>query len=296
MFYCPDENTESHVSAETPPPLATANAEPVVEAEHEMGAQIALPPGSATNAVAAAATTEVQSPLIKDEQSSSSLPPAAASPTPPAEAVNRVETKVSDTVDAPVHPPASLETQEPPVEMEEPLSVSTEKAPEKEEQRTEEVEKLEIKEQVASTQLEPAVEVAATVDLDDVAKEEMPTKLASELSQPPPSEPEPAASQNQTVTLRSVSEPEPTVAKMAKPPLANGLPMDTEELSEDVAFSDTTPLDKSDVCHSQESPPVVETAMPAQEEIKEEEKKEKNDDPTPVSCPTEEYTTMHGTV
>lgn len=258
-----------------------------------METQITLPPELAAHSTAATAATEVQSPLIKDEQSSSSPPPAAASTTPPAEAVNKVDTKVSDTVDAPVGPSASLAPQEAPVKMEEPQSAPTEKGPEKEEQKTEEVKKLEKEEQVASTKLEPAVEVAATVE-----KEETATKMATEASQPSPSEPEPAAPQTQSAALISASEPEPTPAETAEPPLSNGLPPDTEELSEDMAFSDTTPLDKPDASLSQESTPVVKTAMPAQEEVKEEENKEKSEDgpPTTVSCPTEESTTMQGKV
>lgn len=299
MFYCPDENTEPHVSAETPPPPATVNTEPLVDAKKEMETQITQPPELSAHSVAAA--TEALSPLLKDEQSSSSLPPTAASTTPPAEAVNEDDTKVGDTVDAPVGPSASLSAQEEPAKMEEPQSAPAEKAPEKEEKKIEDVLKLEKEEQVASAELEPVVEVAATANLVNVVKEETATKMATEVAQPSPSEPEPAAPQTQSTALNSPSEPEPTPTETAEPPLSNGLPQDTEELSEDMAFPDTTPLDKPDASHSQESTPVVKTAMPAQEEVeevKEEENKEKSENvpPTAVSCPTEESTTMQGIV
>lgn len=299
MFYCPDEHTEPHVSTETPPPPATANTQPLVDAKQEMETQITQPPELSTHSVAA--VTEALSPSIKDEQSSSPLPPSAASTTPPAEVVNEDDPKVEDTVDAPVGPSASLSAQESPAKMEEHQSAPVETAAEKEEKEIEDVMKLEKKEQVDSAELEPAAEVAATVNPVNIVKEESAIKVATEVSQPSISEPEPAAPQTQSTALISASEPEPKPTETAEPPLSNGLPLDTEELSEDLAFSDTTPLDKPDTSHSQESTPVVKTAMPAEEEeeeLKVEENKEKSENapPTMVNCPTEESTTMQGRV
>lgn len=297
---------EPPAGAETPPPLAIANTEPVVEAKQEMDNEITPPAELAAQSVAPVAATEVPSPLIKDQQSSSSLSPAAASTTPPAETINEVDTKVGDTVDAPVGPAASLAAQEAPVKTEEPQAAPApaEKGPEKEEKKMEEVKKLEKGEQEsASTKLEPAIEVATTVTPVSVAKEDVATKTATEISQPPPSAHEPAAPQTQSAVPSTAPEPEPTPAETAEPLLPNGLPQDSEALSEDMAFSDTTPVDKPDACQSQESTPVAKTVMPAQEEEekekKEEEKEtEKSEDspPTTVSCPTEESTTMQGRV
>ncbi|XP_070829542.1 eukaryotic translation initiation factor 4 gamma 1a isoform X2 [Chaetodon trifascialis] len=299
-----DENMEPPASAETPPPLAIANTEPVVEAKQEMDNQMTPPAELAAQSVAPAAAIEVPSPLIKDQQSSSSLSPTAASTTPPAETISKVDTKVADTVDAPVGPSASLSAQDAPVKMVEPQDAPApaEKAPEKEEKKMEEEKKLEKVEQEASTKLEPAIEVAATVTPVSVAKEDTATKTATEISQPPTTAHEPAAPQTESAAPSTSPEPEATPAETAEPLLPNGLPQETEVLSEDMAFSDTTPLDKPDASQSQESTPVAKTAMPAQEkeeeeeeEKKEEEKKtEKSEDapPTAVTCPTEESTTM----
>ncbi|XP_019117735.1 eukaryotic translation initiation factor 4 gamma 1a isoform X1 [Larimichthys crocea] len=305
-----DENVEPPASPETPPLPATANTEPVVEAKQETDNQITPPAELATQSVAPAAATEVPTPLIKDQQSSAPLPSAAASPTTtPAETVNEVDPKVSDTVDAPVAPPASSAAQEAPVKMEEPQAAPApaEKAPEEEEKITEEVKKFEKEEQVASAKLEPAVEVAATATPVIVAKEETATKTITEVSQPPPSAQEPAAPPTRSDAPSPAPEPEATLAETTEL-LSNGLPQDAEELAEDMTFPDTTPLDKPDASQSQESTPVAKTAMPAQEEAaeekekeedkkeveKKEEEKEKSEDapPAPVSCPTEESTTM----
>uniref|UniRef100_A0A8D0AE28 Eukaryotic translation initiation factor 4 gamma, 1a n=1 Tax=Sander lucioperca TaxID=283035 RepID=A0A8D0AE28_SANLU len=249
---------------------------------------------------------EVTSPLIKDLQSPPSLPAATAASTTtvPPEAENKVDTKVGDTVDAPVGPSASLAAQEAPVKMEEPQAAPSpaEKVPEKEEKKAEELQKLENKEQVASAKFEPAVEVPATVTPVEEAKEETATKTETKVATPPPSAQEPSAPQTQNATQSPAPKPEPTPAEAAEPLLSNGLPQDTEELSEDVAFSDTTRLDKPDASQSQESTPVAKTAMPAQEEEEEEkekgeERKEKSEDapPAPVSCPTEEPTMQAAT-
>uniref|UniRef100_A0A4W6DTL1 Eukaryotic translation initiation factor 4 gamma, 1a n=1 Tax=Lates calcarifer TaxID=8187 RepID=A0A4W6DTL1_LATCA len=300
------ENMETPASSETPPPPpATPNAEPMVESKQEKDTQVTPSAELAAQSVAPTAATEVPSPSIKDQQPPSSLPPAVASTTPPAEAENTDDTKVGDTVDAPVVPSASLAAQEAPVKMEEPQAAPApaEKAPEKEERKTEEAMKMEKEEQVVSSKSEPAVEVEAIVS---VAKEETAAKTATEMSQPPHPALEPAAPQTQNAVQSSAPEPEPTPAEPAEPLLANGLPQDIEELSEDTAVSDTTPLDKPDASQSQEPTPVAKTVTPAQEEedevevvVEEEEKKkgeegkEKSEDVPPPSGPTEE-STMQG--
>lgn len=286
LFFFPDDNTEHCVSAETPPPISTANTENLVEAKEEMETQMIPPPEIAAHSIEA--PTEVQSPLIQDEHSPSSLPPpatfAAATPT---DTVNKDDANDSDTVDAPVGPSASL-SQKPPVKMEEPHFAPAEKVLEHEEKKSEAVKE---EEHVATTKLEAAVEVAGTVNM---AKEEIATKMTAEVSQPSLSEPEPAAPQNQSAALNSEPETEFTPAETTDIPLSNGLSQDPEELSEDMSFSDTTPLDKADVSDSQESTPVVKTAMPTPEE----EEKEKSEDapPSTVSCPKEESTAMQGIV
>ncbi|XP_040910483.1 eukaryotic translation initiation factor 4 gamma 1a isoform X2 [Toxotes jaculatrix] len=299
-----DENIDAPASAETPPPPATANTEPVVEAKQETDSQMTPSAELAAHSVAPTTATELPSPLIKDQQSPSPLPPAVASTTTPAEVVNKDDTKLGDTVDAPVGPSASLVAQEAPVKMEEPQAAPApapaEKAPEKEETKTEEVNKKEKEEQVDSSTSEPAVEVEAVVTPVNVAKEETATKTANEISQPSLSAQEPAAPQTQDAAPNSAPEPEPTPAETAEPVLSNGLPQENEELPDDRAFSDTTQLDKPDCAsQSQESTPVAKMEVPAQEEEEEreeekkgEEGKEKSEDapPTSVSCPTEEST------
>uniref|UniRef100_A0A669C5K8 Eukaryotic translation initiation factor 4 gamma, 1a n=1 Tax=Oreochromis niloticus TaxID=8128 RepID=A0A669C5K8_ORENI len=159
------DNTERPTSAETPPSLAAGNAEPVLESKQEVDSQIVPSTELAAQSVAPVATTEVPSTLIKDQQSPPSLPPGATLTTTPAEAVNK-----------------SSEAPEAPVKIEEPPAApaQAEKAPEKEESKTEEVKKLEKEEQVATTKLEPAAEVAATdssnLEEERKNKEEMATK------------------------------------------------------------------------------------------------------------------------
>lgn len=291
-----DENTEHPASVETPPPpCATANAEPVLESKQEVDSQIAPPTELAAQSVAPVATTEVPCTLIKDQQSPPSLPPGAPLTTAPAEVVNKVSANVGDTVDAPVATSQSLAAPEAPVKMEEPLAApaQAEKAPEKEETKTEEVKKLEKEEQVPSTKLEPAVEVAAIVS-SNVEKEEMAPKTATEVSQPPPPVLESAAPQTQNADLCSTPEPESTQVETAEPVLPNGLPQETEELPKDNGLSDTTPHNKPEASQSQESTPMAKTATAAQEvkeeaEEKEEEWKKTSEDtpPASVSCPEE---------
>ncbi|KAM6990606.1 eukaryotic translation initiation factor 4 gamma 1a isoform 2-T2 [Tautogolabrus adspersus] len=315
---CRDESMEPPVSADTPPPVATENTEPVVEAKEETDNQISPAPEISSQTVAPAAATDVPSLLIKEQQSSSSLPPAAASTTAPAEAVHEIDTEVGDTVDAPVVPSAPLAAQEAPATMEEPQVAPSpaEKAPETEEKQTEEVKILEKEEQEVSTKLDTAAEVVATATPVTEAKEETETKAATKVSQPSPSAQEPAAPPTQSVApsaapapqLSPAPEPEPKVeptpAEQAEPLLSNGLPQDTEEPVEDMTFPDTKALDKPDTSQSQESTPVAKTATVAQEAVEEEEEKEekeekkeeegkdKSEDALPSSAPTEESTTM----
>lgn len=282
-------------STETPPTDVPASTEPVVEAKHETDSQLTLPVELAAQSVAPIAADEVPSPQIKDQQSPSSLPPVASSTTTPAEVVN----KVSDTVDAPVSPSTLLAAQEAPLEKEE-LQVApapVEKTPEKEEKKMEEVRETEKEEQVTSTNLQPAAEVAAAVTPVNVEKETA-AKTTTEVSQPTPPAEEPASSHIQTSAPSTAPEPEPTLADRAEPLLSNGLPQDIGEVSEDRALSDTTPLEKTNTSQSQESTPVTKTTAPAQEEMeekKEEEEKEKSEDAAPasVSCPPEK-STMQG--
>ncbi|XP_039999691.1 eukaryotic translation initiation factor 4 gamma 1a [Xiphias gladius] len=313
-----DENVEPPVSTETPPPPVTANTEPVVEAKQEMDSQMTPSAESATQSVGPTAATEVPSPLIKDQQSPSSLSPAVASTTTPDEVVNKDDTKVSDTVDAPVGPSASVA--DAPAKMEEPQAsppALAERGPEKVEKKSEQVKKTEKEGQVTSSKLEHAVEVAAVVTPVKVAKEETATKTEDEMSQPPLSTQEPAAPQTQNAAPSSGPEPEFTPVETAKPLLSNGLPQDIEELSVGRGLSHTTPLDQPDASQSQESTPVAKTATPAEEreeeggegrgeggggggkekeegeEVEEvEEVKEKIEEspPASVSCPTEEST------
>lgn len=280
-----------------------------MESKQEVDSQIVLPTELAAQSVAPVATTEVPSTLIKDQQSPPSLPPGATLTTTPAEAVNKVGTTVSDTVDAPHATSQSSEAPEAPVKIEElpAAPAQAEKGPEKEEAKTEEVKKVEKEEQVATTKLEPAAEAAAAgssnLEEERKNKEEMATKTATEVSQPPPPAREPAGPQTQNAVLRSTPEPESTQVEAAEPLLPNGLPQETEELPKDNAISDTTPHKQPDASQSQESTPMAKTATAAQEvkeeaeeREEEEECKKKSEDtpPASVSCPEE--STMQGTV
>ncbi|KAF7648962.1 hypothetical protein LDENG_00149320 [Lucifuga dentata] len=287
-----DEKAAPLASTETPPPSAAANPEPVAKPKQEMDSQMAPPAELPTQPVAPTLAAEMPPPLTEDQQSPSSLPPSSTSPPLHADTV----TKVGDTVDAPVGPSAH---QEVPAKQEEAQIVSPENVPEKEEKKTEEVKQLEKEEQVASAKLEPAVEVTAPVTTVSMAIEEPAgsvTETSSEsVVQPPVCEQEPVV----PLTQNAVPEPEPSSAQTAEPLLSNGLPQDIDELSEDMAFSDTTPLTKPDTSQSQESTLVAKVITPAQEEVekeekKEEEGKEKDDDDdalaASISCSTEETT------
>ncbi|XP_037538145.1 eukaryotic translation initiation factor 4 gamma 1a isoform X2 [Nematolebias whitei] len=292
-----DEHKELPSSADTPPPPAPVDTEPVVEVQLEVDRQLTPPLELAAQTVAATVSTEVLPPLIKDQLPPSSLPPVAAGTISDAEVINKVGSNVSDTVDAPVGPSASLAAaQDTPVKTEEPQAAPSEMALKKEEVEIEDVKKLEKEEQTPTAKLEPAVEVAATVAPVKMEKEETAAKATSEVSQPPPSALEPAAPQAQDVSQSSAPEPEPTSAEIAEPSLHNGLPQETEELSEDIPVSNTTPHDKPEPAQSQECTPVAAhnvATLPTQEEEKETQEEEshhkkKEDTPhPPASCPEE---------
>uniref|UniRef100_A0A672JBI7 Eukaryotic translation initiation factor 4 gamma, 1a n=1 Tax=Salarias fasciatus TaxID=181472 RepID=A0A672JBI7_SALFA len=218
---CPDESTEPPPSAETPPPPAPAIVQPVVEAKQEMDGQV-----------------EQQAPILPAAAAASA---AASTTTPPPEALSEISTSVCDTVDAPVGPSAE---QEAPLKVEErqaspaPAPVPAEKVPENEETEIQEVKKLEREEPEASPELEPVADATAAAAPVDVEKEEPATTTAAEVSQPPPAVQEPAAPQAPNTDLSSAPEPEPEpepepVEKAEL--LSNGLPQETEELSEDMA-------------------------------------------------------------
>ncbi|XP_074544288.1 eukaryotic translation initiation factor 4 gamma 1a isoform X2 [Halichoeres trimaculatus] len=306
-----DDSIEPPSSADTPPPPATENTELMTEAEEEVDNQISPPAALASQTVAPGAPTEIPQPPVKDQQSSSSVPPAAASTTPPAEGADKVDTQVGDTVDAPVVPSVPPTAQEAPAKMEAPQAspAPAEKALEIEEEKTDEVGKLEKEEQVVSAVEEAAAEVVSATPVSE-EKTETAAKAETEVSQPAPSEQDPAAplTQSEAPVLASAPEPspapEPEPAVELKPAektealLSNGLPQDTEELSEELSFSDTKPADKPDASPSQEPTPVAKTATPAQEateeekDKQEEESKEKSEDVSPKPVPTEESTTM----
>ena len=273
------------VSAETPP--SSANTESEMEAKQEEDSPVA-PPSElpAQSEAVATAATEAPSPPIKDQQVPPSLLPGETGTATLAEEENKVSDEVGDTVDSPIGPSASLAAQETPTIKEEPQAAPPEKAPEKEEVKKD-AKKLEKEEKVASATLKPAVEVAATVAPVNVAKEETAASAAPEVCQPPPSVQQPAAPQPTDNDPHTATNPEPVPVQTAEPPLSNGLPQETEELSEGLAVSDTTPHDKPDTSQSQESKPVAKTATPAQEEKeKKEEQQKKTEDvpPTSVSC------------
>uniref|UniRef100_A0A3B5M7G2 Eukaryotic translation initiation factor 4 gamma, 1a n=1 Tax=Xiphophorus couchianus TaxID=32473 RepID=A0A3B5M7G2_9TELE len=200
-----------------------------------------------------------------------------------AEAVTMVGSKAGDTVDAPVRPSASPVAQETPLKTEEPQA-----APSVEKEVKPEGVQLEKEEPTASAKSEPPVEVAVTPV--ETVKEDASAKPSSNVSQPL-AVPEPAASQAEDADQSS--EPELVEVHPAESPLSNGLPQETEELSEDVPVSDTTPQDKPDPSQSQESATPAQKEEDEEEETREEERPQKKTEDAPLasaSCPEE--TTM----
>uniref|UniRef100_A0A3B5QYF8 Eukaryotic translation initiation factor 4 gamma, 1a n=1 Tax=Xiphophorus maculatus TaxID=8083 RepID=A0A3B5QYF8_XIPMA len=278
-----DEPVEPSASPESPPPAAPANTDLVVEAKQEINRPFTPPVELATQSVATTASAERLSPSLKERQSPPSLPSAAAGISSVAEAVTMVSSKAGDTVDAPVRPSASPVAQETPLTTEEPQA-----APSVEKEVKPEGVQLEKEEPTASAKSEPPVEVADTPV--ETVKEDAFAKPSSNVSQPL-AVPEPAASQAEDADQSS--EPEPVEVHPAESPLSNGLPQETEELSEDVPVSDTTPQDKPDPSQSQESATPAQKEEDEEEETREEERPQKKTEDAPLasaSCPEE--TTM----
>ncbi|XP_043989679.1 eukaryotic translation initiation factor 4 gamma 1a isoform X2 [Gambusia affinis] len=281
-----DEPVEPSASPESPPPAAPANTDPVGEAKQEINRQFTPPVELATQSVATTAAAERLSPSLKEQQSPPSLPSAAAGISSVPEAVTLVSSKAGDTVDAPVRPSASPVPQETLVKTEEPQA-----APSAEKEVKPEGVQLEKEEPTASAKSEPPVQVAVTPV--ETVKEDATAKPSSNVSRPL-AVPEPAASQAEDADQSS--EPEPVEVHPAESPLPNGLPQETEELSEDVPVSDTTSQDKPDPSQPQES---VTPAQKEEEEEKEEEETREEEQPqkktedaplASASCPEE--TTM----
>ncbi|XP_027876173.1 eukaryotic translation initiation factor 4 gamma 1a isoform X2 [Xiphophorus couchianus] len=278
-----DEPVEPSASPESPPPAAPANTDLVVEAKQEINRPFTPPVELATQSVATTASAERLSPSLKERQSPPTLPSAAAGISGVAEAVTMVGSKAGDTVDAPVRPSASPVAQETPLKTEEPQA-----APSVEKEVKPEGVQLEKEEPTASAKSEPPVEVAVTPV--ETVKEDASAKPSSNVSQPL-AVPEPAASQAEDADQSS--EPELVEVHPAESPLSNGLPQETEELSEDVPVSDTTPQDKPDPSQSQESATPAQKEEDEEEETREEERPQKKTEDAPLasaSCPEE--TTM----
>lgn len=310
-----DESMEPLSSADTPPPPATESTEPVLEAMEELDDQISPPAEPATQTEAPVSAAPDPTSPIPARPDSPSLNLTLASTAAHTGEVDKGNTEAGDTVDAPIVPSASLAAQEAPVVTEEsqPAPAPEEKTSEAEEESTEEVRKSE-EEQVVCDKVETAPEADETVTPVIKAKEETTAEAVTEVSPPQPSAQEPAAPLAQSAAPTSAPapapspapEPEtkdlPTPAEKAEPLLSNGLPQDTEELSEDMTFSHTKPLDRLDTAQSQEPTPVVKTVSTAQEAVEEEkeEEKEKRDKESkgrsehapPTPAPTDESTTM----
>lgn len=286
FFLMLDENVEPQMSSETPPPRPPANTVPPVEAKQEVEAPVTLPPDSSAQSVLeAVAAPEVQSMVTKDVQFPPSAPAAVTAP--PDETVSKPDTEVSDTVDARIGP-SSSKTQNTEVKTEEPAIA------EKDEEKEKPVE-VEEEEQVASEKLDPAAEASSTLEPVKQVMGETATKVAPEVSQPPPSEAEPAEAQTQCPAplAESESQADPLPAESAQCPLYNGLPQDThEELTEGTTLPDTTPPSKPDTALSQEFPTAAKTAAVTGQELQNEEKTHEESDSAAPS--TEDSTTMQG--
>ncbi|CAL8366789.1 unnamed protein product [Boreogadus saida] len=150
-----DESTESAASVETPPP---ASASPVPEVPLETVTPELVPAEPLTKPAVAAAV-EAPPPLIEEQKQQQ---PPAPPPSPPPAAEPEPEAEVSDTVDAPVPPPAASAAKRggagpvaPP---------AAERTPEKEEKKPEVAKKSEPeKSTVAKLKKEPAAGPPAPV-------------------------------------------------------------------------------------------------------------------------------------
>ncbi|XP_028328040.1 eukaryotic translation initiation factor 4 gamma 1a isoform X2 [Gouania willdenowi] len=265
-----DENAEFPTSCETPPPPpATAEPELMEEAKQDMDEQIEMP--ADFTAQLPIASIEKPAPLLDDPQTPSP-PPGEVSSSAPVEALNEVPVSatVCDTVDAPVRPSESLPTQETAVQVEEVVASSAEKV-KKDDVITEELKTLEKEEQTPETYAEPAVEVDLTVSPVNVEEEEIETK--TEASTPPSSLLEPDATQLQESD--PISDPEPLPVKHAEPALSNGLPQESEDLSEDMKLTDTKSHNNSDISQTQEPTTLTKTVPLTEQEEEQQSRKEK---------------------
>lgn len=278
FFVMPDDNVEPQMRSDTPPPRPPASTVPPVEVKQEMEAPTTLPPDtSAQPVLEAVAAPEVQCMVTNDVQS----PPSE----PPDETVSKGDAEVCDTVDALIGPSPSLQNTED--KTEEPAIV--EKEDEEKETPVRE------DEQVPSAKLDPAAELASTLEPVQQVMDETATKVAPVVCQPPPSEAEPAQTQTQCPAplTESESQSEPTPEETAQRPLYNGLPQDPhEELTEGTPISDTTPPSKPGAALSQEFPTVAKTAAITDQELQNEEKNQEESDSAAPS--TEDSTTMQG--
>uniref|UniRef100_A0A8C5EGH6 Eukaryotic translation initiation factor 4 gamma 1-like n=1 Tax=Gouania willdenowi TaxID=441366 RepID=A0A8C5EGH6_GOUWI len=252
-----------------PPPPATAEPELMEEAKQDMDEQIEMP--ADFTAQLPIASIEKPAPLLDDPQTPSP-PPGEVSSSAPVEALNEVPVSatVCDTVDAPVRPSESLPTQETAVQVEEVVASSAEKV-KKDDVITEELKTLEKEEQTPETYAEPAVEVDLTVSPVNVEEEEIETK--TEASTPPSSLLEPDATQLQESD--PISDPEPLPVKHAEPALSNGLPQESEDLSEDMKLTDTKSHNNSDISQTQEPTTLTKTVPLTEQEEEQQSRKEK---------------------
>uniref|UniRef100_A0A8C5EFS0 Eukaryotic translation initiation factor 4 gamma 1-like n=1 Tax=Gouania willdenowi TaxID=441366 RepID=A0A8C5EFS0_GOUWI len=239
------------------------------EAKQDMDEQIEMP--ADFTAQLPIASIEKPAPLLDDPQTPSP-PPGEVSSSAPVEALNEVPVSatVCDTVDAPVRPSESLPTQETAVQVEEVVASSAEKV-KKDDVITEELKTLEKEEQTPETYAEPAVEVDLTVSPVNVEEEEIETK--TEASTPPSSLLEPDATQLQESD--PISDPEPLPVKHAEPALSNGLPQESEDLSEDMKLTDTKSHNNSDISQTQEPTTLTKTVPLTEQEEEQQSRKEK---------------------
>uniref|UniRef100_A0A8C5EFX1 Eukaryotic translation initiation factor 4 gamma 1-like n=1 Tax=Gouania willdenowi TaxID=441366 RepID=A0A8C5EFX1_GOUWI len=242
------------------------------------------------------ASIEKPAPLLDDPQTPSP-PPGEVSSSAPVEALNEVPVSatVCDTVDAPVRPSESLPTQETAVQVEEVVASSAEKV-KKDDVITEELKTLEKEEQTPETYAEPAVEVDLTVSPVNVEEEEIETK--TEASTPPSSLLEPDATQLQESD--PISDPEPLPVKHAEPALSNGLPQESEDLSEDMKLTDTKSHNNSDISQTQEPTTLTKTVPLTEQEEEQQSRKEKeskkSEEIPPIAVGLPEEPTMVVTV
>ncbi|KAK7945630.1 hypothetical protein WMY93_001358 [Mugilogobius chulae] len=199
---------------------------------------------------------------IKDKQPSSSPVPEVDIDT--SEEGPQVYSEVSDAVDAPVGPSASLATHDMPIKNEEPEITSIEMTKEQ---------KVEVKsgDPEVEAYLEASVEEAAPVK--SASEENAITQFTAVNKVPSVSTQELATTQTQNGESSSDRVLKPTVSEKTEPHLPNGFPQDPEEMSEEIPILDTKPLDKSETCQSQEASSVEKNVVSTLEQEKEKEVK-----------------------